>query len=192
MDCRSLSKIALAASLVLALSACEGFRKQVGLTKQSPDEFRVVSRAPLTMPPDYNLRPPEPGAPRPQEGTPTDQARRAVFRADEPRQQQDEPSVPAAGRSPGEIALLRAAGADNAEPNIRSLVDRETQLLNEESESLIQTLLFWQDREPPGEIVDPAGEARRLQENAALGRPPTVGRTPTIERKPKAPLEGLF
>src|SRR3546814_5174685 len=46
---------------------------------RSPDEFRVVSRAPLTLPPDYNLRPPEPGAPRPQVGTPSQQAERAVF-----------------------------------------------------------------------------------------------------------------
>ena len=34
-----------------------------------PDEFAVESRAPLTVPPDFDLRPPEPGAPRPQEKT---------------------------------------------------------------------------------------------------------------------------
>jgi hypothetical protein len=32
-----------------------------------PDEFEVVQRAPLTIPPDFDLRPPKPGSPRPQE-----------------------------------------------------------------------------------------------------------------------------
>jgi hypothetical protein len=35
-------------------------------------------------------------------------------------------------------------------------------------------------------------ETRRLQENAALGQPPTTGPTPQIERRRKAPLEGIF
>ena len=45
-------RFSLIATMVLALSACEGVKKQLGFTKQSPDEFKVVSRAPLTLPPD--------------------------------------------------------------------------------------------------------------------------------------------
>jgi hypothetical protein len=45
---------------------------------------------------------------------------------------------------------------------------------------------------PAGTIVDPVAETRRLQENAALGQPPTTGPTPQIERRRKAPLEGIF
>ena len=33
-----------------------------GLTKKSPDEFAVTTKAPLVIPPDFNLRPPMPGA----------------------------------------------------------------------------------------------------------------------------------
>src|SRR5690625_1857234 len=73
--------------LALALSACgDNVRRSLGLTKQSPDEFRVVSRAPLSVPPSFNLRPPAPGAQRPQEATPREEARQAVFRAT-PREQ---------------------------------------------------------------------------------------------------------
>src|SRR3546814_3989738 len=79
MDRSMTARLLIVAGLALAVSACGGFRENLGLTKQSPDEFRVVSRAPLTLPPDYNLRPPEPGAPRPQVGTPSQQAERAVF-----------------------------------------------------------------------------------------------------------------
>jgi hypothetical protein len=49
-------------------------------------------------------------------------------------------------------------------------------------------LLFWQTTPPPGIVVDPAREERRLQEDAALGRPPTYGQTPIIQPK----SHGLF
>ena len=54
---------------VLLLSGCADFRQVVGLGQNGPDEFAVETRAPLTIPPDFNLRPPQPGAPRPQEVT---------------------------------------------------------------------------------------------------------------------------
>lgn len=172
----------------LALGACEGVKEQLGLTKQSPDEFRVVSRAPLTIPPEFSLRPPRPGAPRPQEGTPTQQAKTAVFRADDQRQGVQ---VSSAG-STGEAALLDAAGADEAEPNIREIVERETLQLNDESETFIDTLVFWRDQPPQGDIVDAEAEADRLRENAALGRPVTEGETPQIERRERGIFEGVF
>src|SRR6185369_5402368 len=62
------------ALLGLGLAGCENTKEMLGLTKRSPDEFQVVSRAPLSMPPDYSLRPPTPGAARPQEGTVQQQA----------------------------------------------------------------------------------------------------------------------
>ena len=52
---------------VLLLSGCSGNWKQaIGIEPTSPDEFAVESRAPLTIPPDFDLRPPAPGAARPQ------------------------------------------------------------------------------------------------------------------------------
>lgn len=192
MVLRLTTTVALAATLV----ACEGVRKQFGLTKQSPDEFRVVARAPLTLPPDFTLRPPEPGVARPQEGTTTQQARKAIFRADEPKVAALEVSTPpdgsAGGQSVGEQSLLRSAGVENADPDIRLVVDRETLRLNAESEGFIDTLVFWRDKEVPGVVVDAQSEARRLRENAALGKEATSGQTPTIERRGKALFEGIF
>lgn len=190
------------AGLVLALGACEGVKNQLGLTKQSPDEFRVVARAPLTMPPDFALRPPEPGAVRPQEGTPAQQARDAVFQTG-----QNETSTPDAalgprtasagqvdgqtGKSPGERSLLRKAGAVDIDPEIRALVNRESESLRDDP-GFLQTLVFWREAERPGVIVDAEAEARRLRENAAFGKDVTEGATPTIERREKAIFEGLF
>jgi hypothetical protein len=178
--------------LILALSACEGIKKQMGMTKQSPDEFKVVSRAPLTLPPDFTLRPPEPGTPRPQEGTAPQKARNVVFRLDQPKTAPLERKINSDGRTLGELSLLRAAGADKIEPGIRQTVDRETQQINTVGEDFIQSLVFWRKKETPGLLVDASGESRRLRENAALGKAVTAGETPTIERKSKGLLEGLF
>jgi hypothetical protein len=60
------------------LSGCGDFRKAVGMDRSGPDEFAIESRAPLTIPPDFELRPPKPGAPRPQEGSPADRARKVI------------------------------------------------------------------------------------------------------------------
>ncbi|MGC2414009.1 MAG: DUF3035 domain-containing protein [Stellaceae bacterium] len=66
----------LSASLVLP--GCTGFRQAIGLDRVGPDEFAVESRAPLTIPPEFDLRPPQPGAPRPQEATAADKARKVI------------------------------------------------------------------------------------------------------------------
>ncbi len=185
-------RFSLIAAMVLALSACSDVKKQLGLTKQSPDEFKVVSRAPLSLPPDYSLRPPEPGIPRPQEGTTSQQARNAVFPQQQPKAGTLEPKLEGDTRSLGELSLLKAAGADQADPNIRRVLDAETLRINAEEDDFLEALVFWRDPLAPGEIVDAAEEAKRLRENAALGKSVTDGETPTIERKRLAPLEGLF
>jgi hypothetical protein len=65
----------------LFTSGCTDLKKAIGLEKTSPDEFAVESRAPLTMPPDFNLRPPQPGATRPQEKSSGQQARQTIEQA---------------------------------------------------------------------------------------------------------------
>ena len=66
------------AGTMLLLSGCAGFKQALGIERVSPDEFAVESRAPLTIPPAFNLRPPQPGAPRPQERTAAQRAREAI------------------------------------------------------------------------------------------------------------------
>ena len=49
--------------------------------RERPDEFAVQRQAPLVVPPDFELVPPKPGAPRPTEGTAAQQALDALFGA---------------------------------------------------------------------------------------------------------------
>ena len=185
-------RIVLIASVALTLGACEGMKKQLGMTKQSPDEFRVVARAPLTLPPDFTLRPPEPGAVRPQEGTSTDQARQAVLGNSQSADAGQAPIMASTGLSAGQRSLLKSTGGDDADPKIRMIVDSETNELNAASGDLLQFLVFWRQKEKPGLIVDASAESKRLQQNMALGKDITSGETPTIERRKKAIFEGLF
>ena len=180
-----------AATLVLFLAACSNAREQLGLEKEPPDEFRVISQAPLSLPPDFQLRPPEPGAPRPQEGTPTQRARRTVFQLQESRP--DTPVFATDGsRSAGEMALVERSGGDRVDPNIRQIVELETSRINTESVSFLDTLVFWRDPEIEGSVLDADAEAQRLRVNRSLNRPVNQGETPTIKRKRKALLEGIF
>ena len=181
------------AAAMLALGACGGVKKSLGIGKQpAPDEFRVVSRAPLSLPPEFTLRPPAPSQIRPQEGSVTQQAKTAVFRATDGQARSLDEAVPDDGRSRGERSLLRQAGIEKTDSAIRQEIDRETARINENSQDFVDTLVFWRAVEKPGVVVDPQAEARRIRENNALGRDVTSGRTPTIERKKKAILEDLF
>jgi Protein of unknown function (DUF3035) len=65
-------------ALILLLPGCTGLRRSLGMEQVGPDEFAVESRAPLTIPPDFDLRPPQPGAPRPQEVTAAEKARKVI------------------------------------------------------------------------------------------------------------------
>src|SRR5205807_7518574 len=65
-------------SASVLLAGCADMRRIVGMDRVGPDEFAVESRAPLTIPPEFELRPPQPGAPRPQEGTAADKARKVI------------------------------------------------------------------------------------------------------------------
>ncbi len=65
-------------SASLLLPGCSAIRQTIGLDRVGPDEFAVESRAPLTIPPEFDLRPPQPGAPRPQEASSADKARKVI------------------------------------------------------------------------------------------------------------------
>lgn len=41
----------------LALSACDSTKESLGLSPKAPDEFMVVPRAPLSLPPEYDFNP---------------------------------------------------------------------------------------------------------------------------------------
>lgn len=159
---------------VLGLAGCgSDLSRTFGLTRDAPDEFMVTTRAPLSMPPDYSLRPPEPGAPRPQELSP----RRAAEADLAPQTALS--SANTASETSGEQALLQAAGPP-APADIRQKVNAEA-AQDSSGISLTDRLMFWKKTPTPGVAIDPQKEAERLRTDAALGQSPDRGPTPIIQ-----------
>lgn len=173
------------AACALALAGCSNDQllRGFGLTRDAPDEFVVTTRAPLSVPPDFTLRPPVPGAPRPQE-QPISTAAEAALVPQAALQPQG------GAESPGQEALIAAAGPP-APPDIRRLVDAETAKEASDS-SLTDRLMFWKAKPPPGVVVDPQKEAQRLHQDAALGLSPETGETPVIDTKARTLFDILF
>ena len=155
MRIRSVAVLTLVASSALAVSACGSLKQGIGLTKVVPDEFVTVSTAPLSVPPEYGLRPPAPGQPRPQELAPESAARQILL-----GQRQ------AVTRTPGEQVLVAQAGGEQAD---------EFGDLAHKDESFANRLMFWRKNDPSTQTatvrqtaegqktIDAATEAERLQ-----------------------------
>ncbi|WP_395644783.1 DUF3035 domain-containing protein [Terricaulis sp.] len=154
-----------------ATTGCSSLSRAVGAQKVSPDEFRVVTRAPLTLPPDYSLRPPRPGEPRPQELEPDAEARAALFGSDVAQQ-----------ASQGERSLVTAAGAQSVDPDIRDTIDFESQGVVRRNEGFVDRLLSFRGADADAAApLDAAAEERRLAEQESIRRATGGGRV-TIER----------
>jgi hypothetical protein len=184
--------VTCAAVGAMMLGGCSAFENLGGGKKVSPDEFKIVSHSPLTMPPNAELRPPRPGEPRPQETSPADQAKEALSPtlAGRVQAQAKTPPTGAPGDS-SEQSLIAKASAGGVDPNIRSQVNQDTRVLAAKDNTFIDSLIFWQDKPTPGVIVDPEKEQQRLRDAQATGQP-SKAPTPTIERRKRGLLEGIF
>ena len=181
----------LAAAILL--SGCEGAKRALGQTKEAPDEFAVYRRAPLSLPPRYGLKPPTPGAERPQAVNPRDRAVQALGTGQQQAQPRQVGSTGDTSRlSQGERSVLQLTGATNADPLIRVQIAKETSVLAHESITITDKIAFWQKPREFGTTVDATKEAKRIRENQALGKPLNQGEVPTIKRKSKALLEDVF
>lgn len=188
-------KIWLVAPLVLALAACSGsLADQLGMGKRAPDEFAVVARQPLIIPPDFDLRPPQPGAERPVVARPSDRAYSSLTQqaaGDTAAQAAAAPAAsagigsqaaaavagseaaaapierpPTSGTSPGQSALLAQVDAVPTDPAIREKLAAESGTAD----------------------VDRALLVRLLQEEPATAG---AGEAPTVVRREQRPLDDL-
>ena len=186
--------VAAAAGISVLASGCANTRSTLGLDKSSPDEFDVVRQAPLSLPPDFNLRPPQPGVGEAHETPVIEQARQAIFGLEDDRgaigADRPDPNLPVAApiqqvrvTSKGEALLLARSGAGDAEAGIRRIIDQEHAVVVTADDNLIDRLLGWAIPVSDETVIDAKAEAKRLRENEALGQPVTEGDTPMITRK---------
>ncbi|NQU61056.1 MAG: DUF3035 domain-containing protein [Rhodospirillales bacterium] len=165
---------------VALLSGCDSARKAFSSDKTAPDEFSVYSRPPLSLPPEYKLRPPAPGSNRPQIDSTKNLAKQAILGASVKGRQAPKPVK----GSPGVQAMLKRTGGLTAEPRIRTLINEETTIISEQDQAFVDKLIFWVDQKPyQGTVVNAEKEQKRIQDAQALGKPINEGATPEIKRK---------
>jgi hypothetical protein len=124
------------------------------------------------VPPDYALRPPAPGEPRPQELQPESQARAALLGQN------------AAARTQGEDLLAQKAGAARADPLIRYVVDDEFGDLAHKEQGFVDKILSFGGSSKPatdGGVTDAKPLNPAAEESAAARL--TGNKTVVISRK---------
>ena len=166
-------------ALALVLGGCSTFNRG----RNKPDEFKVMTKAPLVMPPEYNLLPPRPGEAGPQDLRASEAARRAMM-----------------GKAPadtiasvGERALVATAAQGNLDPDIRAKLDIEGGQLTTKSKSFADRILFWRHGDTymgDSTPVDADAEAERLRREKLI-RGATGGGKVQIRKSHRVRLPGL-
>ena len=178
---RKLYAISMTALLGMSLTGCSTASKALGLTKSAPNEFNILTKAPLVVPPEYNLRPPRLGESNPEDNYSQKAAREALIG-----------DVDAAEPTRGEVVLMTKAGVGRADQEIRVKIDGQNSV-ERKSDSLSARIMFWKDGnivDENGVIIplDPEAEAKRLKAIEAA----TGGGEVEITKKPAGPkLPGL-
>jgi hypothetical protein len=162
--------LALFLFAVLMLSACSSGNGLIG-AKNAPDEFEVVIRPPLTLPPNFTLRP----------NDDNDAASANLANA--------QAGVSAIGQSQSLLGTNNSANASSFEelfgtdqiiPNIRTIIDEETLGIQLDRRVPLEQIFGGQPEVGPD--LDAAAEAYRIRQAIKDGQPLTD--TPTFANDP--------
>jgi hypothetical protein len=194
---KNVVRVAVLSVAALSLIGCETFRQAAGIAKQPPDEFAVVTKSPLVIPPDFNLKPPKPGAAPTNQVSPTVAAQSAMFG--------DDPAAAAAAIpgnfSPEERLVLANTGGATADPSIRKQIASDEKQMEATDDSFTDTLLFQSSDPYKGAPVDADAEAARIAAakaqgqqvagtaNTGSGTQPAAGSQPATNQPPAKPAD---
>jgi hypothetical protein len=188
--------------LVAACGQSNSAREVLGITREAPDEFQVVSRPPLSVPKEFFLRPPSDseaediggnvdqqaralvtGAPTGMDGMTLEQAEQGLADTAAPIVQSSELA------SPGESRFLARVGSDQADKEIRGKLSQENGERFAEEPSLLEKLRGETKEEP---VVDAKGEAERIRANKDAEKPLNEGEIKSVDPKKKSVIKRLF
>jgi hypothetical protein len=193
--------------MLLIVGACGDttVREELGLVRVPPDEFRVVARAPLTVPKEFFLYPPEEAIERNEGQNGGNAVKKAIF-GDNTNddylshyQNEDAPAtnVETAVENVGaselpsnaEASLLQKMNVKAQSTDIRKILREDNDESTAKKDDLLEQLKQpIQTSEP---IIDPSKEQERLQTNKKAGKSVTEGKVPTVVEK-KTLLDRLF
>jgi len=175
MNIRSLGAAALLLGTAATLSGCDTLRSAAGMDKSAPDEFAVLTKAPLVIPPDYNLLPPRPGAVPTNQTEPTEAAQMVLFGNDPATIASQLPS----SYSESEKMLLAQAGVQNIDPQIREHLASDNKSMQGADEGFTNDILFWQ--KPKTDTGTPLDADKEISKKA--GQAPEAGKPAEAPKK---------
>ncbi|HFB54730.1 MAG TPA: DUF3035 domain-containing protein [Hellea balneolensis] len=135
-------------------AGCSTGAKVLGIRKSAPNEFNILTKPPLIVPPEYNLRPPRTGELNIEEKYSTVAARKALLG-------EIDPAKPSAG----EAVLIAKAGGGKADPTVRALIDASNSI-ERKNRGFADRVMFWKNGKaigPDGQPLDPDSEERRMK-----------------------------
>jgi hypothetical protein len=155
-----------------ALTGCQTLRESAGLTKTSPDEFAVTTKAPLVIPPGFNLLPPTPGAAPTYAQDSSTAANSAMFGG-------DTATVAAniqGNYSTAERMLLASAGINRSDPGIRQRLQGDQATMQGAEADFTSRLLGMRASANTGAVINADAEVeRRRAAPAPATRKPSSG-----------------
>jgi len=152
----------------VGLAGCSSLGQSSGFARTTPDEFNVVTKPPLVVPPEYALRPPATGAVLPAELQNQGNPGRTILFGQDLGQ----------SASQGERSLVTAAGAAAADPTVRTQVDFENAQIMRKPNSIVSQIFDFvplsnTSTDADGNPLDAEAEAARLRQidsvNSATG-----------------------
>jgi hypothetical protein len=209
----------LATVLLCGLTACGGsnVRETLGLNRAAPDEFKVVSRPPLSVPPEFFLEPPRPGEPPRESEKARDKAASLLLKDEElSLRLHDEDSedamlslddfqlssVPTATDpvlstgdmgSVSESRFLDRFGAEDADENIRIKLIEDRQQVEEEGDSTTGSVQRWLGLDSGDDpLVAPQKEAERIREKQEKGETVSGEDAEVSDPKKRSVIDQIF
>lgn len=166
--------------IIAPLAGCsEVTHKQLGLNKESPDEFQVISRPALIIPPNYDLRPPHEGSDYDARSASDDA--KAILGTGRSRDN----NFDSKKLSPAEAHFLDQAGTSEKVSGIRHMLKQDHLVKQKSQEGFWEKLKSFSPTSPhqPEPIVDAAEESSRVKEAIANKEAVNADDTPMLEKK---------
>ena len=161
---------AVAFMIALGLSACSDLRRSIGKEKSKPDEFQVVVRPPLALPPGFS-----------------DTAENIIEKSETSQGDAQSQTAKLLGVDSVESSDFTGLFDFSSVPDdIRTTVDEETYGIQLEKRLPLQ-ILFGGLRDI-GPVLDKMAEDTRLRKNRFEGLAPTEGGTKAIDLITDQPL----
>ena len=140
--------------IILLLNGCGGVKEKIGIIQKAPDEFQVYESKPLSVPPNFELRPPAEGE------ILTNESDQDIIFTDENNIDEN--------LTLNDEILLIAVGEKKIEQNIRKIINKENSI-QEVDKSLLDKIInfepiFEGKKNKESKIINAEEEKKRIED----------------------------